>query len=298
MILFYCFKLFEFVLFLFPRKYRKAFFIAIANLAYRFDKKRKFYIRENLKIAFGDTLSEERIEKIGRNCFQNLAMAILQILENANSKNIEEIGRNVEIKNPEYLTKAVEEKRPVVIVGSHYGNWEVHMAVVSSTMVPVTLVRNAGKNKHIDQYITDAKLRYRTIPFEKKGVVKHLAKALKEGGVIALMIDQNLTTRDGIVIDFFGKTALQTPAPAFLARKYNAVIIPSMIHPKKDGRQVIEFYEPMEVEKTDDAEADVLKSTQAQAAWLEEEIRKEPDHWFWCHRRWQRLHPEIYKVPK
>jgi KDO2-lipid IV(A) lauroyltransferase len=174
----------------------------------------------------------------------------------------------------------------------------VHIAVVSSTMVPVTLVRNEGKNKHIDQYITDAKLRYRTIPFEKKGVVKHLAKALKEGGVIALMIDQNLTTRDGIVIDFFGKTALQTPAPAFLARKYNAVIIPSMIHPKKDGRQVIEFYEPMEVEKTDDAEADVLKSTQAQAAWLEEEIRKEPDHWFWCHRRWQRLHPEIYKVPK
>jgi len=298
LILFYCFKLFEIILFLFPRKYRKAFFIAIANLAYRFDKKRKFYIKENLKIAFGNTLSEERIRKIGQNCFQNLSLAILQILENTNYKSIEEVGRDVEIKGLEYLTKAVDEKRPVVMVGAHYGNWEVQIAVVSSTIVPITLVRNAGENKYIDRYITDAKRRYRTISFKKKGVVKHLAKALKDNGVIALLIDQNLTTKDGIVVNFFGKTATQTPAPAFLARKYNAIILPSMIHLQKDGRQIIELYEPIMVDKTDDAEADVLKATQAQATWLEGELRKKPDYWFWCHRRWQRMHPEIYKVPK
>jgi len=129
--------------------------------------------------------------------------------------------------------------------------------------------------------------------FEKRGAIRHLSKALKNGESISLMIDQNVKAKDGIVVTFFGKDVRQTPAPAFLARKYDALIIPLLIHPTQQGYRIT-FYEPIEVAHSDDAEADIHEATQQQALWLEREIRRAPEHWFWCHRRWKAEYAHIY----
>ncbi len=295
MISFYIFKFFEFVLFLFPASGRRKFFLGLSRMAYAIDAKHKRVIRQNLKHAFNEEFSAEKIETIGRGCYDNLLLNVLQVMENHHSS-IETIANNVELINLDIVDTAKEQNRPIIFVTAHYGNWELEGAVISGTVSTSSSVYKALKNSYFDKYLLEARERYTMKLYEKRGAIRHLNKAVKNCESISLMIDQNVKVKDGIVVEFFGKDIRQTPAPAFLARKYNAVIIPLLIHPKEDDGYAITFYEPIEVDKSDDAEVDVLKATQAQALWLENEIRRIPQHWFWCHRRFKAEYPEIYKT--
>ena len=110
-----------------------------------------------------------------------------------------------------------------------------------------------------------------------------------------MLIDQNVNPNDGIYIDFLGAKATQTAAPAFLARKFDAVIIPILINTAPGKENVVTFFEPIITAKTDNEEKDILESTQAQADMLSNVIRSHPEPWFWCHKRWKSAHEEIYK---
>ncbi|MEA2110940.1 MAG: lipid A biosynthesis lauroyl acyltransferase [Campylobacterota bacterium] len=293
MISFYIFKFFEFILFLFPAKSRRTFFLLLSRIVYAVDKKHKRVIRQNLEFAFDESLSDEKIESIGRGCYDNLLLIVLQVMENHHSS-VETIGNDVELVNLEVVNLAKKQKRPIVFVTAHYGNWELEGAVISGTISTSNSVYKALKNSYFDTYLLEARERYTMKLYEKRGAIRHLNKAVKNCESVSLMIDQNVKEKDGIIVKFFGKDIRQTPAPAFLARKYSALIIPVLIHPNNNG-YAITFYDAIEVDHSDDAQADVLKATQAQAAWLEDEIRRTPEHWFWCHRRFKAEYPEIYK---
>jgi len=291
---FYIFRCFEWILFRFTPQNRRSFFLWLSRVAYAVDAKHKRVVRQNLEFAFDGRLSESEIEHIGRGCYDNLLLNVLQVMEN-HHKSIETITQDVSIVNESVVKKAQEAQRPIIFVTAHYGNWELEGAVISGTIAPSSSVNKALKNSYFDRYLLEARERYKMRLFEKKGAIRYLNKAVKNAESISLMIDQNVKEKDGIVVTFFGKEIRQTAAPAFLARKHNAVIIPVLIHPKENVGYTITFYDVIEVDVSDDAEADVLKVTQAQATWLENEIKKVPQHWFWCHRRYKTQYPEIYK---
>jgi len=91
-----------------------------------------------------------------------------------------------------------------------------------------------------------------------------------------------------------GKTLRQTSTPAFLARKFDAVIIPVAMRTDDEDNYTLMLFDEIVVEKTDDAKADIFKATQLQADWLSSLIKKEPKFWFWLHRRFKGDHPHIY----
>ena len=293
MIGFYLFRLLEFILFLLPGKLRKAFFSALADLAYAVDKKHRQVIRQNLEFAFNGELDKTKIESIGRYCYKNLALTLLQVMEGRRLSK-EELASKVTFVHGEIVEKVLNEEQPIIFVSGHYGNWELGATALSALITPTTSIHKALNNPYFDRYLHESRSHFDLTLAEKHGAVKKLTKALKQGRCISLMIDQNINPKEGIVVDFFGKRATQTAAPAFLARKYGAVIIPLLITTEDDEHHRITFYEPIEVAKTDNAEADVHEATQKQSHWLQEQIKENPKFWFWCHRRWKAEYPEIY----
>lgn len=294
MISFTLFRLFAFVLMLLPRAWRRNLFCALADTAYRFDQKHRRVIRANLDFAFDKSLSDEEVKDIGRYCYRNLALALLQVLENHRMSK-KELGSKVSFMHEHYVDEAKESGRPIIFITAHFGNWEIGGPALGSQVIPNSAVHKALNNEHFSRYLKEARARFDLNMVEKHGAVKHLSKALKKGEAISMLIDQNTNRRDGIVINFFGKTARQTPAPAQLARKYNAVVIPLLIRTEDHENHTITFYKPIEVANSGDSAKDVLEATQKMADWLEGEIRKEPKFWFWVHRRWKAEHPEIYR---
>jgi KDO2-lipid IV(A) lauroyltransferase len=151
------------------------------------------------------------------------------------------------------------------------------------------------KNKQYQEWMLESRARFGNKSLEKSNVVKPLIKLMKKGEGCGIVIDTGINPREGVEVEFLGKKVRQTSTPAYLARKYNAAIIPITIRTDDEENYTLMLFDEIVVEKTDDEKADILRATQLQADWLTELITNEPKFWFWVHRRWKNEYPEIYK---
>lgn len=296
MLSFYTFLIFEKILMLFPKKTRKMFFIGVANLAYTLSKRYTKVASQNLKFVYGDNISEKFIEDVTKSSYETLAINFFHTIQ-GHHESVEDIAKNVTFKNIEVVNKAKKENRPIIFITAHYGAWELGAQMLSARIIPLTVVYKSMKNKLFNDYILGARSKWNIDYVEKHGAAKSLIKRLKNKQAVAFLMDINVNKKDGLRVDFLNHPTLQTKITGYLARKFNAALIPILIHKtdEADESYTIEAYDELIVPKTEDANHDILVSTQLQASWLTKEIIKNPKPWFWIHRRWKNDYPEIYK---
>ena len=277
-----------------PKGARKGFFTSLAWLGYTFSKKYRKIVHINLDFAFENKMSTEEKDAIAKYSFKNLMYNFMHLMElRAMSK--EEFKKRVKVKNFEVVQKAIDENKPIVHITPHYCSWELAGASLAVYARASTLVYKHLKNREYEKWLLSARESFGNKCVEKTNVLKKLMKIAKNSGSIGILIDTNINKKDGLEVKFFGKSIHQTPVPAFLARKFDALIIPAVIRTDDEEHYEVVFYDAIEVPHTEDEKSDILQATQAQATWLEMVIRKEPKFWFWLHRRFKDDHPEIYK---
>jgi len=285
--------LLEKILMALPASLRKGFFSGLASLAYYLLPKYRRIVRANLDYAFDKTLSDEEIDKITRYSFKNLALNFLHLMELRHISK-EDLARKVTIENKEIVDAIHKEGRAVIYVTSHYCSWELGAAAVGAFIEPVAAVYKQLKQKEYETWLLSARARFGNTNLEKTHVIKPLIRFIKQQHASGILIDTNINEKEGTIVNFFSKPIRQTTTPAYLARKFNAAIVPITIFTDDEEHYTLKIYDEIVVEKTQDQEADIQKATQLQADWLTEIISQEPKFWFWLHRRWKNDKPEIY----
>lgn len=291
--LFKLFLLLEKFLMILPASLRKRFFIFLATLGYYISKKYRTISYQNLDFLFDNTLAVDEKKSITKYAFKNLALNFLHAMELRHMSK-QELQNKITIKNIEAVQKVHAQGRPIIYVTTHYSSWELGGASIGAFIEPLIAVYKKMKNREYETWLLEARDKFGNISMEKSNVVKPLVKNLKNGVACGLLIDTNINEKEGVIIDFMGKPLRQTSTPAFLARKFNAAIIPVTIRTDDEDNYILLLYDEIVVEKTEDSTADILQATQAQADWLGELIREEPKFWFWLHRRFKNDHPSIY----
>lgn len=287
------FLLLEKFLIILPKSFRKAFFLMLASLAYRVSKRHRTISYQNLDFAFDGKLSEKEKDDITRYAFKNLALNFLHALE-LRHMSIDELKNKITIDNIEAVERVHKEGRAVIYVASHYNSWELGTASVGAFVEPLIAVYKKMKNQAYEDWLLEARGAFGNISMEKTNVVKPLVRNLKKGVACGLLIDTNISPKEGLMVEFMGKSIRQTSTPAYLARKFNAAIIPVTMRTDDEENYTLMLFDEIPVEKTEDEQADIQKATQLQADWLTKLITNEPKFWFWLHRRWKNDHPEIY----
>ena len=288
------FLLLESFLMLLPKSFRKAFFSFLAKIAYYITPKYRKIVRQNLDFAFDGTMSDAEIEAITKYSFKNLLFNFLHLMELRHMSH-ETLAKKVTIQNKEAVEKVHKEGRAVIYVTTHYSSWELGGASIGAFIEPLGAVYKKMKNSLYETWVLDARARFGNTNLEKSKVVKPLIKLIKSGKASGLLIDTNINQREGTLVNFMGKPIRQVTTPAYLARKFNAAIIPVTMRTDDDEHYTLMLFDEIPVEKTDDEVADIQKATQLQADWLTQLITKEPKFWFWLHRRWKNENPEIYQ---
>lgn len=294
MISYYLFRVFESIFLALPKSFQKGLILGLAKLAFLIDTKHKKIIKANLNLTIKDSISKEKYQDILKHCHKNLALVLLQVLRSSRLSP-KDLEKSVSFENRHYIDDAIKQDKRIIIVSAHYGNWELGATAVGALIHPITSIHKKMNDNYFDKYLLKSRSKFNMTMVEKKGAIRHLVKAIKNKQIITMMIDQNVNPNDGIYIDFLGAKATQTAAPAFLARKFDAVIIPILINTSPEKENVIEFLKPIHTPKTENEEDDILKSTQAQADMLADVIKKHPEPWFWCHKRWKSAYEDIYK---
>ena len=294
MITYYIFRFFEALLLSLPNRVQEVLFIGVAKIIFIIDSKHKKIIKANLDLTIKDKISKEQYNNILKYCHKNLILVLLQVLR-SNRMSIEELQNSVSFENKAYVDEAIAQNKKIIFISAHYGNWELGGISLGGLVSPATVIYKKMNNRYFDNYLMRSRTKFNLSMTEKRGAIKQLVKALKKGESISMLIDQNVNPKDGIIIDFLGQKATQTAAAAFLARKFDALIIPLLINTKPGNDKVVTFYKPIITAKTENEDKDIQESAQAQADVISKAILAHPEPWFWCHKRWKSTHQEIYK---
>lgn len=175
--------------------------------------------------------------------------------------------------------------KPAFMFSGHIGNWELLSCLSQIGGRPITGVYREANNPIVDDMITRTRSpRYvNLIPKGTQGAVK-LVRSIKNNEAIALLVDQKMN--DGIPVPFFGRDAMTASAIAELALRYDTPIVPAYV--LRTGGANFEgiIYPALDYQKTGNKEKDVYNIMLAINQTLEGWIRKNPEQWFWVHKRW------------
>ena len=285
--------LLEHILMVLPHKVRKSFFTFLAFIGYKTSKKYRRIVKQNLNYAFDNSMSEEEIDKITRYSFKNLLYNFLHLMEIRHLTK-EQINNKITIENKEEIERIHKEGRAVIYATPHYCAWELGAVGLALQVETIAPVYKKLKNQVYEKWLLDARSRFGNTNLEKTNVVKPLIRLIKQGKASGILIDTNINEREGVMVEFMGKPLRMTSTPAYLARKFNAAIVPVHIRTDDEENYTIIIADEIKVDKSDNEKEDIQKATQAQADWLTSIIKKEPKFWFWLHRRWKNDKPEIY----
>lgn len=279
---------FSFTVNLFPETLSLWMGRRLGNLMYYLDLEHRKTALQNLHIAFGREKSEGEIRSLARRNFQNLGMMAIEFFR-LPKMDVEAFRGKVNIEGLEICKKALNNEKGVLLLLSHFGNWELMglMSKFLGTSIAV-IARPMKKNKRVNRFVGEIRrgTGLEVIPTEKAS--RKVMQVLSQNRMVGILIDQRAKRSEGIWIDFFGKKAPSTPALAVLAMRTGAPVLPVFMVRNGHRRHRLLIKEPLQLADTGNIKKDVETNTQLMNETLESMIRRYPDQWFWVHRRWER----------
>jgi heptosyltransferase-2 len=242
----------------------------------------------NVRIAFGDELSEKEMRRIVRRHFRSLGANLLCSVKFTRMP-MEKILERVCLENFEDVENCFRQKQPFVLCLSHIGSWEF-----CSQLFPyfahgqrTATVYQRIRNPHIDRHVRKARSRFGLEVFERSEGFGKAIELLRSGGGIGILMDQHAGD-GGLWTPFFGRLASTTPLPALLARRTHAKLIGFAVHTEGLARWRAVAETPI-----DGASESIEKLTARGNEILEEQVRRAPEDWFWVHNRWKTPRPNF-----
>lgn len=258
---------------------------AFGVVAYWTQPKRRAVSRGNLRAALGRERSPEALEAIGRGTFQHLGMSLIELLR-APRVDAAYVRRWITVEGREHLEQALAQRRGLIVVSGHLGNWELASLVSGVEGHPVlALVRQQGLprlNRLLNRCREVTGCRVVTKGMGLRDLVRHL----QAGGLVGLVADQDAGAR-GVLAPFFGRLASTARGPVALAVRTRAPVLPVFCLRTRGPRHTIIFERPLPVGHSGDEAREVQAGIAAYLQVLERYIRRAPDQWLWGHRRWK-----------
>lgn len=267
----------------------------LSHIAYAVDAKHRRIAEVNLDFAFEGGMDEAQKKEIILSSYENLLKNLVGVVTNLEASADEILGK-CEYEGAEIVERLKAEGKKILFATAHYGNWEaLGKAVSVKTGVRMVAVGRELDATALNDVLKKSRERFDAELISKHGAMRKLVRALKEDKTVGILVDQNTADDEGLLVKFFGKDARQTPVASVLARRFDAAIVPAFCEYSGFDKYKLSFYEPIFCAHTDDIDGDILSCTQAQSNAIEAQIRKNPDVWFWFHKRWKNQYEEIYK---
>jgi KDO2-lipid IV(A) lauroyltransferase len=151
----------------------------------------------------------------------------------------------------------------------------------------LAIVTRPLDNPYLDKVINRLRTAWGTRVLPKKLVMPTLVQALFRGESVGILMDQNITWKEGVFVDFFGRPACTALAPALLALRTDASVLPAAIVRCGRDRHTILVEKEIPLIRTGHLRADVVANTASFTRAIEALVRKAPAQWLWVHRRWK-----------
>jgi KDO2-lipid IV(A) lauroyltransferase len=239
----------------------------------------------HLRIAFGGEKDEQEIRRLVREMFRHLALNFVDTVRitTMDPDTIREVCIPHDI---ERVWEALRKGHGIIGLGSHTGCWELLGVYLSVIGVPVSAIAQRIYDPRLEKMLTEIRAGGGMHTISRGHDTRDIIRVLKEGGLLGVLIDQDIRVK-GTFVDFFGRPAYTATAPAQLSLKYKSPILPIFTYRDSEHRHHVCIGEPVAIEPTGDFEQDVRNLTAECSKVTERFIRDHPEQWVWFHERWK-----------
>jgi KDO2-lipid IV(A) lauroyltransferase len=264
-----------------PERVGERFCVTLARIAYRIRPKERLLAEANMAQAFPTLgpvarhrLLQKSTEALGLNLYETL------VLERRAAEEFQSVRDEGCLSA---LTDLRSEGKGVLILTGHIGCWELLGAFLAERLGGLAVVTGLVHNPPVARFLKRRRSQLGMIPLVREGNLRPLLKHLRDGGVAAVLLDQN-TRVQNIDVPFFGKPAPTPIGFAKLALRYEVPVLPVAIARCQSGH-VVTHLPPIRPVSRADA-GGVLDFLLRCNAALETFIRRNPAEWVWFHQRW------------
>ncbi len=250
----------------------------LGNFAYIIFPHHRRLVFKNLDIAFGDKYTEKEKVKICKNLFKEI-MNFLEMFQLYKFKD-EQLFKMAEIEGEDILKEVLKEKRGVVAISAHMGNFPFALTILCKKGYPVNMIVNESTNVYTERDAKKMRAKF-NVPFISKSNLKEAieesTKWLKKGGILCIYLDQHAS--NGVECEFFDRKVYVPTGAAVFARKYNTSVIGIYTVRIKPKKHKIVIEGPYNLQKTKNPSEDIRKNTAFFIKRVQEWVEKYPDQW-------------------
>jgi Kdo2-lipid IVA lauroyltransferase/acyltransferase len=243
-------------------------------------------VDDNLAHAFPAMSAAERLA-LTRRMWEHLFLLVLEVAHTPRKIHETNWRDFVTLKNEVDLVRHLLDDRPLLVVASHFGNFEVGGYILGVLGFPTYTVARTLDNPYLDRFVDDFRGRTGQHMIPKNGGFDQIVEVLAGGGTMTFLADQYAGPK-GCWVEFFGRPASAHKAIALLALDHNARVSVSssrrLDRPMQFELHNCAMIDPQEV---DSSVGTIRELTQWYTSRLEDLIREAPDQYWWLHRRWK-----------
>ena len=245
---------------------------------------RKKVVLQNLKNSFPEK-TEDEILALQKKFFRYFCDLFLETLKTFSiSKRSMLKHCSMEEGSLHLMKKLFEEKKSVILVLGHQGNWEWGGHSFSLLCKhPLYVIYHPLENKYFDRLVIRMRTRFGTKLIEMKNTYRDRVKMKHETNATAFIADQTPSPENAYWTKFMNQDTPVFKGTEVIARKLNYPVVFVSVEKIKRGRYQLRA----EILCANPSAAADGEISDLHTKKLEAEICRNPENWLWSHRRWK-----------
>ncbi|MGI4815372.1 MAG: lipid A biosynthesis lauroyl acyltransferase [Janthinobacterium lividum] len=257
----------------------------LGALLYLIPSSRRNVVHTNLRLCFPEWSAAER-KRVARLHFRH---AIRSYIERSvqwfgSAKKLEaliEVDSAVDLEDPNMP--------PTILLGFHFVGIEAGSIFINYSLKrPCGSLYTPMSNPEVDRVAKAARGRFNAEMVARANSARAVLRMFREGKPVMLGADMDYGIRNSTFVPFFGVQACTLTAVSRFAKAGRAQVLPFIgeILPNYKGYR-LKVFEPWRDYPTDDEDADARRMN----AFLEEQVLKMPEQYYWVHKRFKTRPP-------
>lgn len=253
----------------------------VGYLLYWIPSKAKRTAATNIKLCFPE-LSTKQHKLLLKQNFANVGAFIMEtaLAFWGSEKKLRRIPFT--IKNPEILAQALAKGSGVLLAGVHFTTLEI-VGRLFSLYHPLAAMYRPSKFQLLENILRPCLVKhYREVI--DRGNIRGLYRILAQNLPIWYAVDIDRGEQRSVFVPFFGISTATMTAPARIAARTQAVVLPIAFYRRSDDRGYEGFFNslPDDYPTGDPIHDAILLNTL-----LEQHIRHRPEQYFWQYKRFK-----------
>ena len=254
---------------------------AFGWLAWKLDRRRRHIVRTNLALCFPELGGKARDDLMRRHflVFGRALLCALAVGAGSRAR----LYRTVTIEGRRHYDEALANGRGVILYAPHFTALEVGGLRITAERPMLAMYREP--RRHLFHWgVHENRTRFGLELIEREANMRRVIRQLGEGRPFYYLPDIDPGASGSYeFVPFFGIPAATVTAVSRLAKLADALVIPCVTRETGLGRYTATLYPPVAGVPGDSPQADAALLNR----WLEDEVRKTPEQYFWIHRRFK-----------